>query len=119
MILFATEKSVTRAFVATFIWALRWTFPATPVKREVEYIAEELDSLKLALRESLHRPAEGLWTLEPGHYTSNEYYDLEIEHIFKKEWICVGHILEVKQPGDLFTVELVGEPMMIVRGADD
>ncbi len=82
-------------------------------------MSKELDSLKLALRDSLRRPAEALRTLEPGHYTSTEYYDLEIEHIFKKEWICVGHILEVKQPGDFFTIELVDEPMMIVRGADD
>lgn len=79
----------------------------------------ELDGLKASLRNSLERPTETLRTLDPGHYTSQAYYELEVERIWKREWICVGHVLEVNNPGDFFTLELFDEPMMIVRGDDN
>ena len=79
----------------------------------------ELQRLIESLRDSLERPEERAQTLDPGHYISLAYYELEVERIWKKEWICLGHVLEVPNPGDFFTVELIGEPMMIVRGADN
>ncbi len=57
-------------------------------------------------------------TLPPRAYMSQEFYDLEVEKIFKKDWICVGHIAQIPNVGDYFTLELFGEPIVIVRGAD-
>ena len=82
-------------------------------------MSTELEGLKASLRNSLERPAETLRTLDPGHYTSQAYYELEVERIWRREWVCVGHVLEVNNPGDFFTLELVDEPMMIVRGDDN
>jgi phenylpropionate dioxygenase-like ring-hydroxylating dioxygenase large terminal subunit len=73
-----------------------------------------VDSLQTCWKHAEDSPR----TLEPGHYTSQSYFALEIERIWKKEWICIGHVLEVRNPGDYFTVDLVGEPIMIVRGED-
>jgi phenylpropionate dioxygenase-like ring-hydroxylating dioxygenase large terminal subunit len=52
----------------------------------------------------------------PGEcYTSRDLYDLEVAHIFRKEWICVARAEQVPNPGDWLALDLVGEPLMIVR----
>ena len=33
-------------------------------------------------------------------YTSPEIFQLEVERIFLKEWICVGRIEQYEKPGD-------------------
>jgi phenylpropionate dioxygenase-like ring-hydroxylating dioxygenase large terminal subunit len=38
-----------------------------------------------------------------------------IGELFRKQWICVGHAGALGSPGDFFTTELVGEPLLVVR----
>jgi len=48
-------------------------------------------------------------------YASKALLDAEREHVLKREWLCVGRLEQVEAPGDYFTVELLGEPVVIVR----
>jgi len=57
-------------------------------------------------------------TLPPQVYTSQAFYELEVAKIFKQEWLCVGHVSQVAKVGDYFTVDLFGEPLVVVRGKD-
>jgi phenylpropionate dioxygenase-like ring-hydroxylating dioxygenase large terminal subunit len=57
-------------------------------------------------------------TLPPGAYISREFFDLEMAKIFRKDWICVGHVSQVADIGDYFTVDLFGELLVVVRGTD-
>lgn len=52
-------------------------------------------------------------------YTSQDWYDREIKEIFRKEWLCVGRVEMVATRGDYYTLEVVGDPIIIVRGRDD
>jgi choline monooxygenase len=52
-------------------------------------------------------------------YTSEEFLEYEREEIFRKEWICLGRVDEIPNPGDYFTTELIDEPLLVVRGQDD
>ena len=70
------------------------------------------------LRAYTELPLEEARTLDPAHYTSPELFELEIEHIWKKEWLCVGHVSELPDAGDFFALQLLDEPMIVVRGAD-
>ena len=81
-------------------------------------MAGDLTTLLGSLKTYLDRPLEENLTLEPAHYTSPELYELEIERIWRKEWICVGHVADVRNSGDYVGIELIGEPMLIVRGED-
>ena len=56
--------------------------------------------------------------LSPHYYTAREWYDREVDRIFLKEWQCVGRVEQVERPGDYFTTEIVGEPVLIVRDGD-
>ena len=54
-------------------------------------------------------------TLPPEAYRSPELYELEIEKVFRKEWVCIGRADEVSEPGDFVSVTLVGEPLVLTR----
>lgn len=57
-------------------------------------------------------------TLPPMCYTSREFYDLEVERIFLKEWLNVGRVDEIPNPGDYYTLTLLGEPVVVCRDQD-
>ncbi|ODN71068.1 aromatic ring-hydroxylating oxygenase subunit alpha [Methylobrevis pamukkalensis] len=57
-------------------------------------------------------------TLPPAAYTSQAFFDLEVEKIFRTDWLAVGHIAQVPEVGDYFTLDLLGEPLVVVRGED-
>jgi choline monooxygenase len=59
------------------------------------------------------------WTLPSSLYTDPATFAAEKEKIFARSWQVVGHRDQVASAGDYFTTELVGEPLLIVRGADE
>ena len=60
-------------------------------------------------------PAETLpgWT-----YNNPEFFQLEKQHLVLANWQVVGHVNELKQPGDYATLELMGERAFVIRGDD-
>ena len=58
-------------------------------------------------------------TLPARWYTEPQFLELEKEKIFWKTWQLVGRVDMVARPGDFFTYDLLGEPLLIVRGGDD
>src|SRR5437879_7221325 len=58
------------------------------------------------------------WTLPASLYYDPSVFASEKEKIFARTWQVVGHQSQVSKPGDFFTTELVGEPLLIVRGTN-
>ena len=48
-------------------------------------------------------------------YCSEEFLQLEIESVFKKDWFCVGREDGFANPGDYLAFELAGQPVMVLR----
>lgn len=63
-------------------------------------------------------PRERARTMPPEFYTSPDYLEVEREVLFRRQWVCLGHVGEVPRSGDYFTTELVDEPLIVVRDAD-
>jgi len=59
------------------------------------------------------------WTLPAKLYTDSKVFAEEKEKIFARTWQVVGHHDQVANAGDYFTTDLIGEPLLIVRGTDD
>ena len=57
--------------------------------------------------------------LAPLCYTAPEFHALEVERIFRTQWLLVGRADEVERPGDYFCVDVAGEPLVVVRGAEE
>ena len=52
----------------------------------------------------------------PGHcYVSQEWHQREVDTMWKKDWLCVGRAEQLPSPGDFFSIELVGQPLIVVR----
>ncbi len=51
-------------------------------------------------------------------YTQRNFLNYEIENLLRREWLCVGRVDEIPNPGDYFTTDLLDEPLLVVRGDD-
>ena len=69
------------------------------------------------LRASTDRPFEQALAMPPEVYNSEAFLKLELEHIFSKDWFCVGRADSLANPGDYLTCELADQPIMVVRDA--
>ncbi|MEM9736115.1 MAG: aromatic ring-hydroxylating dioxygenase subunit alpha, partial [Pseudomonadota bacterium] len=61
------------------------------------------------------QPFERSGAMPKSVYTSERFLDLELERLFRREWICVGRAEMLAKPGDYLTYTLAGEPLIIVR----
>ncbi|MFN4193574.1 MAG: aromatic ring-hydroxylating oxygenase subunit alpha [Tabrizicola sp.] len=51
-------------------------------------------------------------------YTCPEFAEAERHHIFAQEWLCAGRADALPDPGDYLTMEIAGEPVIILRDGD-
>ena len=63
-------------------------------------------------------PLEEAYTIPAAWYLDERMEELEREHVFGGNWIAVGRVDQVAEPGQFFTLELAGEPLVVVRGFD-
>jgi phenylpropionate dioxygenase-like ring-hydroxylating dioxygenase large terminal subunit len=52
-------------------------------------------------------------------YTDQKIFDLEMERIFHRTWLYVGHVTEVPNQGDYRRKTMGRHPVILVRGDDD
>jgi len=51
-------------------------------------------------------------------YSDPDVFDLEMERIFGRAWLFVGHTSQVLTPGDFITTELGRQPVIMTRHSD-
>jgi phenylpropionate dioxygenase-like ring-hydroxylating dioxygenase large terminal subunit len=64
-----------------------------------------------------------LQLIEPGRihrrvYTDPKIFDLEMDRLFGRAWLFVGHESQIKKPGDFITTDLGKYPVIMTRHAD-
>jgi phenylpropionate dioxygenase-like ring-hydroxylating dioxygenase large terminal subunit len=57
-------------------------------------------------------------TLPAAAYTSEEFFDWEVGHLLRGGWQCLAHVSQIPKPGDFLNLDLLGEPLIVVRGKD-
>jgi choline monooxygenase len=57
-------------------------------------------------------------SLPASFYIDPDLFPLERSRIFARSWQVVGHGDQLRNPGDFFTCELLGEPLLLVRGTN-
>ena len=63
-------------------------------------------------------PLAEAWTIPASWYVDPRIMELERQTVFARSWQLVGRSDQVREPGQYLTWELVGEPVVVVRGSD-
>ena len=50
-------------------------------------------------------------------YVDKDIFELEMERIWGRSWIYVGHESQVKEPGDFYTTTIATHPVILIRDA--
>jgi choline monooxygenase len=64
-------------------------------------------------------PLERASTIPAAWYTDQRIFDLEKRTVFSNSWQFGARADQLAQAGDFVTAQIAGEPIVIVRGADD
>lgn len=67
---------------------------------------------------AVRKPLAQASTMPPRVYSSAEWYEREVETIFKKGWLVAIREEEIPNPGDYVRVDFFDEPLVVVRGND-
>ncbi|WP_350335978.1 aromatic ring-hydroxylating oxygenase subunit alpha [Coralliovum pocilloporae] len=70
------------------------------------------------LQHNVESPFEQAEAMPKSVYTSPKFLEEELKHIFRKDWFCAGRASSLSEPGDYTTLELAGQPIMIIRDRD-
>lgn len=63
-------------------------------------------------------PLEQATTLPAEAYTSDAYFEWEVDNLVRREWMCVAHISQLPGIGDFINLDMIGEPLIVIRGKD-
>jgi len=69
----------------------------------------------------MHPPINNLITRDAIHrsvYADKDIFDLEMERIFEKTWVFIGHSEEIREEGDYKTTYIGRHPIIVSRLAD-
>jgi len=67
------------------------------------------------LERRLTQPTEDGSALPNIAYTSNDFYQLEQETLFRNTWVFAAFAHRLSNPGDMLPVEIAGQPVVIVK----
>ncbi|MAU21215.1 MAG: (2Fe-2S)-binding protein [Martelella sp.] len=67
------------------------------------------------LAENVATPFERAQAMPVSAYTSEDFLALEQSEIFSRSWLCAGRADALKKPGDYMTIEIAGEPIIVLR----
>ena len=70
------------------------------------------------LRENVSKPFEQAYAMPKSVYTSSDFLARELEDVFKQDWFCAGRASSLANPGDYTTLELAGQPIIVLRDRD-
>ena len=64
---------------------------------------------------AIRRPIESARTFPRRAFTSPEFYAFEVEHLLRTSWMAVAFGAEIAQTGTLVPMDILGEPVLLVR----
>lgn len=67
------------------------------------------------LRANVGVPFERARAMPKSVYTSPDFAEAEQRHIFAQDWLCAGRADALPNPGDYLTMQIGGEPVIILR----
>ena len=106
-----SEADVRRACAPVSDPSRRPVLRGAPVELPVSEILSEIERIAdLPLKEAT--------TLPPQAYTSEAFFQWEVENLFENDWIALAHVSQIPEAGNFINIDIFGEPLIVVRGKD-
>ena len=77
---------------------------------DCELTRQELESIRAPIEQALTLPARA--------FTSEAFFALERARVFERHWMAACFEATVPDPGDMRPLELLGQPLVLIRGDD-
>lgn len=70
---------------------------------------------------TLRHPELGTGPIPTDIYWRPDYYERELHAIYRRVWLCMGRIEQLRAPGDFFVKDnpTFGMSILVVRGKDE
>ena len=68
-----------------------------------------------ALRANVAAPFKRARAMPKSVHTSPEFAEAGCRHVFATDWLCAGRAQSLPDPGDCLTLDIAGEPVIILR----
>ncbi len=65
--------------------------------------------------ENVREPFDVARALPAWCFTSEAFYERELQRMFMCTWNCIGHVDRIPNPGDYFAIEFARVPIVVVR----
>ncbi|WP_151957920.1 aromatic ring-hydroxylating oxygenase subunit alpha [Acinetobacter guillouiae] len=65
-----------------------------------------------------NQESDVVYALPPESFTSEAFFQFELNAVWKRDWICVGHVSTIENVGDFFTFEIGDESLFAIRTRD-
>src|SRR5208282_4727092 len=93
--------------------------PGVPaIRRTAMLIPSENEMFDPRHYEAVRRPLLDAETLPAWCYTSERFYRREVERIFGTVWNFLGSADRIPNPGDFFTLDFAGVPLIVLRDGE-
>jgi choline monooxygenase len=81
-------------------------------------ISAHAHTILQGLRQVAQSTLEEAFTVPPAIYSDDEIHTLELERIFKSDWVCPGLAADIPNVGDYLTWNVAGQPIYVIRCKD-
>lgn len=71
--------------------------------------------LEASYYQKTRNKVEEALTLPPDAYRDENFYKTEAKNLFQHAWVCVGYTCQANEPGQVFTAEIAGQPIIITN----
>src|ERR1700681_379278 len=106
-----------RAHHARGAFRTRWV-RSVRMNAPLELVFGKVDAIRKEVIAAASLPLNRATTLPRQAYIDEDYFRFEFETVLKTGWLCVAHVSQVKEPGNFLALDLLREPLVILRDKD-
>ena len=81
--------------------------------------SSSFDDMDINAIDQVRKPLGEAFTLPQSAYTDETIYREELARVLRRSWIPVARIDQISDKGSFLTLDLLGQPVMVVHGNDD
>ena len=76
---------------------------------------DRIETIRRDVIQTAALPLNRATTLPRHAYVDEDYFGFEADNVLKSGWMCIAHVSQIKDPGHYLALDLLDEPLLILR----